>query len=355
MAVALAEGFGNPSSMHAAGRRVRAMLDTARNELATLVGCEPTQIVFTSGATEANNYIMRGFAALHPQSTIALASIDHASVLETANALEREGRSVVRLDVNRDAQPDFDRIRELAAAGPTLFTTSLANGETGHVAATKLWREAVGPDSFLHWDAAQAVGRIALPASDQYEYLSLSAHKFGGPKGVGAAVLCGQRFEPLLTGGPQENGLRAGTENVAGIVGMGAAAALCTGSMVEEGRRLTQLRDELWKRISEQLGDRVRRITPVDGLPNTLTLASADAAGDVLTAGLDLAGFAVSTGSACAAGAAEPSHVVKGIDLDPAYRNGVVRISLGRFTTPSSIDALASAFLEVAARASNAA
>ena len=148
MAVALAEGFGNPSSMHAAGRRVRAMLDTARNELAVLVGCEPTQIVFTSGATEANNYIMRGFAGSHPQSTIAVATIDHASVLETANALEREGRSVVRLDVNCDAQPDFDRIRELAAAGPTLFTTSLANGETGLLVQSN---PAVQPGELQKW------------------------------------------------------------------------------------------------------------------------------------------------------------------------------------------------------------
>ena len=226
MAEALAEGFGNPSSMHAAGRRVRAMLDSARGHLAALLGCEATEIVFTSGATEANNYIMRGFGAAYPDSTVVVSSIDHHSVIETANALEREGRSVVRLDVDADALPDFEAVRALAAAGRTLFTTSLANGETGHIAPAARWRDAVGPDSFLHWDAAQAVGRIPLPPAGTSDFLSLSAHKFGGPKGTGAAVVHSERFGPLLFGGPQEDGLRAGTENVAGIVGMGAAAAI---------------------------------------------------------------------------------------------------------------------------------
>jgi cysteine desulfurase len=355
MAEALAEGFGNPSSMHAAGRRVRAMLDSARADLATLLGCESTEIVFTSGATEANNYIMRGFGAAHPRSTVAVSAIDHHSVLETANALEREGRNVVRLDVDENALPDFDEVRALATAAPALFTTSLANGETGHIAPAALWREAVGADSYLHWDAAQAVGRIPLAPAGTFDFLSLSAHKFGGPKGTGAAVVRRERFGPLLFGGPQEDGLRAGTENVAGIVGMGTAAAICKRTLDEEGARLSGLRDGLWAKLSETLGGDIKRITPEDGLPNTLTLGLTEPAGDVMVAGLDLAGFAVSTGSACAAGAPEPSHVVRGIGLEPEYRNGVIRISMGRFTTAQSVNEFATAFLDVVERAKKAA
>lgn len=355
MAVALADGFGNPSSMHAAGRRVRAMLDSARSDLASLLGCEPNEIVFTSGATEANNYIMRGFGAAHPRSSVVVSAIDHHSVLETANALEREGRNVVRLGVDEDALPDLEEVRALAADGPTLFTTSLANGETGHIAPAALWREVVGPDSFLHWDAAQAVGRIPLPPAETFDFLSLSAHKFGGPKGTGAAVVRAERFGPLLFGGPQEDGLRAGTENVAGIVGMGTAAAICKRTLEEEGMRLRELRDGLWTKLSETLGRGIKRITPEDGLPNTLTLGLTEPAGDVMVAGLDLAGFAVSTGSACAAGAPEPSHVVRGIGLAPEYRNGVIRISMGRFTTAEAVDAFAKAFLDVVDRAKKAA
>jgi len=158
----------------------------------------------------------------------------------------------------------------------------------------------------------------------------------------------------LLTGGPQERALRAGTENVAGIAGMGAAAEACARRMAGEGTRLASLRDDLWRRLSSALAN-VIRLTPIQGLPNTLTVAVAGVASDVLVAGLDLAGFAVSAGSACAAGAIEPSHVVRALRVGDAYRGGVVRISMGHATTQAEVDGLAAAFVEVAGRARKAA
>jgi len=351
---ALAEGHGNPSSMHAEGRAARAIVERARDQLASLLGVSSRRVVFTSGATESNNTALRGFDATEADVTIVTTQIEHHSVLATATALESRGARVLRLAVDVDGQPDLGALERATRSGRCLVSVGLANGETGHVLDLHDLRTALAPGTVLHVDAAQAVGRIPLTLAG-VDLLSLSAHKFGGPKGVGALVVPETLAWPsLLTGGPQERALRAGTENVAGIAGMGAAAEACARRMAGEGTRLASLRDDLWRRLSSALAN-VIRLTPIQGLPNTLTVAVADVASDVMVAGLDLAGFAVSAGSACAAGAIEPSHVVRALRVGEAYRGGVVRISMGHATTQSEVDGLATAFIEVAGRARKAA
>jgi len=350
----LAGGHGNPSSMHAEGRAARAVIERARDQLAGLLGVGSRRIVFTSGATEANNTALRGFAAAHGDATIVTTQIEHHSLLVTAAALESRGTRIVRLAVDVDGQPDLGALEREAHDHRCLVSLGLANGETGHVLDLERVRAVLPAEATLHVDAAQAVGRIPF-SLETGDLLSLSAHKFGGPRGVGALVVPDTlAWLPLLTGGPQERGLRAGTENVAGIAGMGAAAEACARNMAAEAERLSSLRDDLWRVLTASI-DRIIRLTPVDGLPNTLTVAVAAVSSDVMVAGLDLAGYSVSAGSACAAGAIEPSHVVRALLIGAAYAGGVVRISMGHATTRAEVDGLSKAFVEVTARARKAA
>jgi cysteine desulfurase len=270
------------------------------------------------------------------------------SVLAPAAALKSEGYRVEVLSVDSNGSPDCARIRSLTAAGTCLVATSWANGESGHVCDVAQLATAVANGSLFHLDAAQAAGRIPVRLGGGIHMASLSAHKFGGPRGVGALVLsCDPTaIAPLLRGGPQEGGLRPGTENLASIVGFGVAASCATREMPAEITRLQGLRDRLWTRLAHDVPD-IHRISPRDGLPNTLTVALASIGGDVLTAALDLRGFAVSTGAACAAGAPEPSHVVRGLGIPEAFRRGVVRLSMGRETTSEDVERLADVFADV--------
>ena len=356
VAQAMAADVGNPSSMHAAGRRARLLLDDARAQVATLVGADSRSVVFTSGATEANNLALRGFAGAQPRGTIVTTEIDHVSILAPAEALAREGYRMEILPVGRNAKPDTDHIRRLTEAGPCLIATSWANGESGHIADVAALVASVAEGSLLHLDAAQAAGRIPVHVGRGVDLLAVSAHQFGGPRGVGALVLActPSAITPLLRGGPQEGGLRPGTENLASIVGFGVAAVSAARDMSIEIPRLRDLRERLWSMLAASLGDIVR-LSPTDGLPNTLTVALARLGGDVLSAALDLNGFAVSTGAACAAGAPEPSHVVRGLGVPEEFRRGVVRISMGRATTLADVEQLAAAFIGVVQRAREAA
>jgi len=357
VATSMATDIGNPSSAHAAGRRARNLIDNARTQVAKLLGVKAAQIVFTSGATEANNLALRGFAAAHPRATLLVTEIDHVSIVATARMLATAGTAVEFLPVDADARPDLDRIREATERAPCLVATSWANGESGHVADVNRLAAVVAQGSLLHLDAAQAAGRIPIdPTAAGADMLSVSAHKLYGPRGVGALVI-GEKAEtitPLLTGGPQESGLRPGTENLAGIVGFGVAAEIALQTRDAEAARLKVLRERLWARIVSCFPDTLR-ITPENGLPNTLTVAFAHVGGDVITVALDLAGFQVSAGAACAAGAAEPSHVARGLGVPESHRRGMLRMSMGRDTTPSDVDELATALAAVVDRSRRAA
>jgi cysteine desulfurase len=349
------EGAGNPSSMHGEGRRARRSIEDARDRVAALLGTSSRRVVFTSGATEANNTALRGFAVSSQSGAIVTTTIEHHSILATVTALEASGARVVRVGVDRFGHPDLEAIGRASKEGPTLLSIAAANGESGHVVDLDAVRAVLAPGARLHVDAAQAVGRIPVIVEKRIDLLSLSAHKFGGPTGVGALVIPDDlRWQSLLTGGPQERSIRAGTENVAGIVGLGVAAEISAARMRDEAERCRRLREGLWQSLSTRT-DGLLRISPDDGLPNTLTVAVDRLGSDVIVAGLDLAGFAVSTGSACAAGAPEPSHVMKALGIDERYAAGVVRISMGHATTEAAVAGLADAFVEVVGRARKAA
>lgn len=356
-------GGGNPSSMHARGRKARLAMEDARRSVAALAeGAAARDVVFTSGATESNNTVLRAFAAAQPAGTIVTSLVEHHSLLATADDLERQGHRVVRLAARGDSSLDFSPLATLPS-GPLLVSLGLANGETGAVLDLDALQAACPPDVFVHLDVAQAAGRLPIPFGErtggqvQVDALSMSGHKFGAPPGIGALFLSPRirpLVKPLLTGGPQEWSLRAGTPNVPGIVAMGAAADATMAVREAENARLAAIRDGLWQTLREALPD-VLRITPEDGLRNTLTISVAGGSADSLIAALDLAGFCISAGSACAAGSPEPSHVMKALGLAAKWHGGVLRISAGLATTPADAVALADALVAIVRRAREAA
>ena len=343
---ALVEFLGppaNPSSAHREGARARAALETARAEVAALIGAAPAHIVFTSGATEANNLALRGaLAAAGPSAGLVTSAVEHASVLDTARALAADGRPLAVVPVDGEGQVAARDV--IAAVGPAtrLVTLGLANGEVGAVAPVAEVAAALrGRDILVHTDAVQAAGRMPLDVSALgVDLLSLSAHKLGGPPGVGALwVRRGVRLRPELTGGPQERQRRAGTENVAGIVGFGVAARLARSELSDAAPRMHALVERLWAGLGARLPDVVRN-GPLAGprLPNTLNLSVPGCTGESLMVLLDLAGIAVSVGSACAAGAAESSHVLRAMGRDAEAARGGLRLSLGPTTSAADVD-----------------
>ena len=355
MAEVMAGEAGNPSSMHAEGRLARELLDQARSRLAGLLDCEPGQVLFTSGATESNNLAIRGMFAADPGLRVITCAAEHVSVLGTVEALGSEGADTVMLAVDGSARPNLEELTRLGAKGPTLMALGWANSESGHLADIDGLLAVKGPGCRLHLDAAQAVGRVPVAMREGMDSLALSAHKFGGPRGIGALVLADHSaVEGLMSGGPQEAGLRPGTENLAGIVGMGLAAKLAGKQLGDEQERLGRLRETLWDRLTDAL-DGLIRVSAKDGLPGTLTVALPGVRAEVLVAALDMEGFAVSTGSACAAASPEPSHVMEALGLPLSHRNGVIRISMGWNTSAEQTEGLAEAFVHISQRARRAA
>src|SRR5262245_3662638 len=330
----------NPSSAHREGARARAAVDAARADVATLVGAAPGEIVFTSGATEANNLALRGaLAAAGDTAALVTTAVEHASVLEPARAVAGARLRVVGVDA--EGRVSVDAVRA-AAVGAALASVGLANGEVGTVAPLAEIAAALHPAGVLvHSDAAQAVGRIPVDVRRLgVDLLSLSSHKLGGPGGVGALwVRTGVRIGPLLLGGPQERGRRAGSENVAAIVGFGAAARVALRELPAAVGTARALTERLWEGLAAHVSGVVRN-GPANKprLPNTLNVSFAGCAGESLVVLLDLAGIAASAGSACAAGAVEPSHVLLAMGRDATASRGGLRLSVGPSTTADEID-----------------
>jgi len=350
-------GGGNPSSMHRRGRQARAVLEEARRAVADLAGTAARQVVFTSGATESNNTVMRAVAATSPRRRVVLSGLEHHSIVATADDLQRTGVDVTRLGVEPSGDVDLAQLAKVTNESPCLLTFGWANGETGHVSDVASVVSACAPETLVLLDAAQAAGRIPVALGERVDALTMSAHKFGAPPGIGALVVSQRlraQLRPLLTGGPQEWGLRAGTPNVPGAAAMGAAARASMSNMENEALRLRDLRERLWSLLHAG-SDALLRITPPGGLPNTLTLAVADASSDSLIAALDLDGFCVSAGSACAAGSPEPSHVVAALGIEPRYSRGILRISMGWATECAAVERLATSLLGAIGRAKAAA
>jgi cysteine desulfurase len=334
--------FGNPSSRHEYGRAARAAVDAARAEVAAAVGAHPTEVVLTSGGSEANNLFIKGAAATMKSGLVAISAIEHPCVRETARSLESQSWRYAEIAVDGRGRIEPDAYRAALAARPAIVSVMLANNETGVIQDVAGLAEAARPTrAWFHTDAVQAVGKVdvdfrALNARGVHA-LTVSAHKLGGPKGAGALVV-DKRVEllPLIHGGGQERGLRSGTENVPAIVGFGAACRLAVEAKSAVAARLLALRDVLEKGLAEQ-GATIFGLG-AERLPNTVYFSLPGIDGETLVGKLDRAGFAVASGAACSSAKPEPSHVLMAMGVEPALARGAVRVSLGRETTGQQVE-----------------
>jgi len=334
IAEALLHAHGNPSSTHAFGAAARAALARARKQVADGLGAAPDCVVFTSGATEANNTVLRQVTrgAPLPDVHLVTCATEHPAVLEEARALASEGCQVTILPVERDGRLDLERFAAALTPRTRLASVMWANNETGVIQPiAELARRAAAQGVPFHTDAVQALGKLPLAlATLPVDYASFSAHKLGGPKGVGALyVRAGAELAPLLRGGSQERGRRPGTENVPGIAGFGAACAVARAELEESQSRHAGLRAQLWAGIHNALPDAVRNGAPEHTLAHTLNVSFPGASGEALVEALDLEGIAVATGAACHAGSTEPSHVLSAMGLPAALGSCAIRFSLG--------------------------
>ena len=353
MLPALREGFGNASSLHWFGQQARAALDQARAEVARLIGANPAEIVFASSGTEADNMAVRGALGTAPagRRTILYSAIEHHAVMNTAKALAEEGWTVKVVRVGTDGVLDLDDLAAKVDETTALVALMRANNETGVVQPVEeAARLAHAKGALVHCDAVQAAGKIPVDVRAlDVDLLALSGHKIYAPKGVGVLyVKRGTRLRAWVRGGSQERNRRAGTENIPGIVGMGRAAALAREELPAESARLGALRDRLEQRLLAIPG--ARRNGEGPRVANTSNVSFEGIEAESLLMALDLAGIAVSTGAACAAGAVEPSHVLRGMGLPLERVQGSVRFSLGRGTREQDVDRAAAEVATAVAR-----
>lgn len=349
----LESGFGNPSSLHWFGQRARGAVEDARAQVAALIGASPSEIVFTGSGTEADNMALRGVAgaAKDPRRKIVHTAVEHHAVIHTARALQEEGWPVETVRVGQDGVLDLDSLRAVVDDATALVSVMLANNETGVMQPlSEVVKIAKARGALVHCDAVQAAGKVPLDVSALgVDLLALSAHKFYGPKGVGVLYIRrGTRLRAWARGGAQERNRRPGTENVAGIVGLGRAATLAREELRAEAPRLQALRDRLEHKLFAIPGTRRNGEGP--RVPNTTNVSFEGIEAESLLMALDLMGIAVSTGAACAAGAVEPSHVLRGMGLPVERVQASIRFSLGRSTTEVQVDRAAAAVAEAVER-----
>lgn len=348
------EGWvGNPSALHALGQEASESLGAARAKVARLVGGRPDGVVFTSGATEANNLAIKGVALRGPGRHVVTTAIEHTSVLTPCRDLVKAGVDVTFLPVDGEGRADPDRVRAALRPDTCLVSVGAANAEVGTL---QPWRavaavtQAAGVP--LHVDGVGAVGRVPLGVeADGIDLLTLTSNDLCGPPGVGALLVRpGLRLVPQILGGGQEGGLRSGTENLAGVVGLGVAAELMLRDGADEAARLIALRDRLIEGLAERCptarltGSRTAR------LPHHVSVAVAGVKGESLMLALDLAGISVSTGSACATLTREPSHVLRALGLDPRTADGSLCVTLGRWTRPEDVHGFLAEFAAIVER-----
>ncbi|MDP3791274.1 MAG: cysteine desulfurase NifS [Candidatus Omnitrophota bacterium] len=335
--------YGNASSVHQFGRTARKAIDAARAKVADLLGAASAEeIIFTSGGTESDNYAIKGVAhALKSKGNhIITSAIEHHAVLNTCKFLEKEGYSVTYLGADQYGMINPQDLKKAITDKTMLITLMYANNEIGTIESIEeMVRIAKEKGIYFHTDAVQAVGKLSFAASQMnVDLLSMSAHKIYGPKGMGALYLKkGTKITPQMHGGHHEMGKRAGTENVAGIVGLGRAAELAKQEIAQEDK-IKDLRDYLYKGITANIEDIKLNGHPEKRLPNTLNVSFTYLEGESIILNLDMEGIAVSTGSACTSGTLEPSHVLSAMGVDAVNTQGSVRFSLGRDNTKEEID-----------------
>jgi cysteine desulfurase len=344
MAAALREQFGNPSSVHHFGQQAKAALDEARSAVATLIGADPSEVVFTSGGTESDNFAIRGVAEaleVTGRKHLIATTIEHEAVLNTLKALGRRGWTVTLLPVDETGIVAPEALTAALTPQTALVSIMHANNEIGTIQPiAELARISKAGGALFHTDAVQSAGKIPVNVKALgIDLLSLSAHKFYGPKGVGALwIRRGVRLQAPVTGGKQERSRRAGTENVAGIVGLGAAAQLARAKMADEAGRLAPLRDRLEESVLVAVPGTAINGSRSPRVPNTTNISFDRVEAESLLIALDLAGVAVSTGSACSSGTLEPSHVLKAMGLPPHRTQNSIRFSLGSANTDADVD-----------------
>jgi cysteine desulfurase len=340
----MTERFGNPNSIHSFGREARLAIDEAREKIAQLLNCQPSEIVFTSGGTESDNLALRGVAEAYRQkgNHIITTAIEHHAVLRTCKALEDMGFSVTYLPVDEHGLVSPEQVAEAVNERTILVSVMHANNEIGTIEPVAEIVKAVKekrPDILVHTDAVQTVGHISVDIQELgVDLLSFSAHKFYGPKGVGGLFIRkGVRLVPQLTGGGQERNRRSGTENVAGIVGMAKALEIAIAEMSNELPRLQSLRDELIAGVLNRIPDSRLNGHPTQRLPHNANFSFRGIDSETLLLQLDMHGIAASSGSACSSGSLEPSHVLLALGLDYELAISSLRLTLGRFTSHEHI------------------
>ena len=344
MSVATRDLFGNASSVHYFGQQAKAAIDTARSSLAALISADPSEVVFTGGGTESDNFAIRGAAeALEPSKRrhLIASAIEHEAILNTFKALARRGWKTTLIPVDQSGILSPDRLREAITADTALVSVMHANNEIGTIQPiAELAAIAHEHGALMHTDAVQSVGKIRVDTRALgVDLLSLSAHKFNGPKGVGALwIKRGTRMQTMQTGGKHERSRRAGTENVPAIVGMGVAAALAAEKLTTEAVRVGALRDRLEDGIVSRVSGTAINGSRPDRVPNTTNISFDRVEAESLLIALDLEGVAVSTGSACSSGTLEPSHVLRAMGFPPHRTQNSLRFSLGIFSTDAEVD-----------------
>ena len=338
-----AEWWGNPSSVHRFGQRARQAVDEARSQVAELIGCKESELLFTGGGTESVNTAVRGLLAMRsPRKKIITSSVEHSATRELCNQLASEGiAEIVTIGVDQQGTLDWPAFERAMNDDPALVTMLWANNETGVIFPVEriaaLCREKNVP---FHCDGTQAIGKIAVDVhAAKIDAMSFASHKFHGPKGVGALFARkGLRFRPLVIGGPQERNRRGGTENVPGIVGMGMAAELAK-SHLGDMARVAAMRDRLESTILSHIPDTFVNGDPNHRVPNTTNISFALLEAEAILLLFSERGLCASAGAACSSGSLEPSPVLQAMKIDPKIAHGAIRFSLSRYTTDAEIDA----------------
>ena len=333
--------YGNPSSIHRFGGQVMAHVDKAREQLAGLLGATPSEIIFTSCGTESDNAALRSAVFTQPKrKKIVISQIEHPAILNTAKDLERSGVAVAVIPVDEHGRLDMDFAKEEIDENTALVSVMWANNEIGNIFPVRELAEmAHAKGALFHTDAVQAVGKVPINlAADGIDFLSLSGHKLHAPKGVGALyVRRGIRFHPFVIGGHQENGRRAGTENVASLVGLGTAAELAKANMEKENTFVRSLRDTLEQGVVATIKDVRVNGDVANRLPNTTNISFEYIEGESILMLLDQFGICASSGSACTTGSLEPSHVLRAMNLPYTAAHGAIRFSFSRYNTMEEV------------------
>lgn len=336
--------YGNPNSIHSFGQEAREAVEEARKKVAHLIGASPSEIVFTSGGTESDNYAIKGIAWANQKkgNHIITSQIEHHAVLHSCHFLEKHGFKVTYLPVDKYGLIDPDDVKKAITDKTILVTIMHANNEIGTIEPIKDIAKIVKEAGiYFHTDSVQTVGHIPIDVNElEVDMLSMSGHKLYGPNGVGGLYLRkGTRIEPLIDGGGQEKNRRAGTENVAGIVGIGKAAELAKKRLAQgEEDRIVKLRDKLIKEIMNKIENVRLNGHPINRLPGNVNFCFEFIEGESMLLNLDMEGVAASSGSACTSGSLEPSHVLLAIGLPPEIAHGSLRLTLGKDNTEEEVD-----------------